>query len=111
MTNVAREGSTSLQAADARTIDPMAAPDASTVVFTLTSANSQFTLSFTDGSLSMIPSPTAVAAAGENFGLASCGAGPFLVDSSSPSTRTRRVVRRSSRCSHPKTTSSPRLLP
>ncbi|PWB98023.1 ABC transporter substrate-binding protein [Salinibacterium hongtaonis] len=84
ITNVAREGSTSLQAADARTIDSMATPDASTVVFTLTSANSQFPLSFTDGSLSMIPSPTAVAAAGENFGLAPVGAGPFLVESFTP---------------------------
>lgn len=82
--DVAREGSTSTQAAEARRIVEMAAPDSHTVVLTLDGPNNQFDLLFADGSMGMIPSPTAKAAAGADFATRPVGAGPFKVESFSP---------------------------
>lgn len=82
--NVAAQGSTSTQAADARRIVDMQAPDSYTVVFTLKAPDNQFDLNFTDGSMGMIPSPTAKEAAGADFATRPVGAGPFKVESFAP---------------------------
>jgi peptide/nickel transport system substrate-binding protein len=82
--NVAAEGSTSTQAGEARRITDMQAPDPYTVVFTLDAPNNQFDLLFADGSMGMIPSPTAKEAAGADFATQPVGAGPFKVKSFAP---------------------------
>lgn len=81
---VAAEDSQSLHAADARRIVSTTAIDQQTVEFTLEAPNRQFDLLLAAGSLSMIPSPTAVAEKGDGFALAPVGAGPFLVESYAP---------------------------
>lgn len=82
--NVAAEGSTSTQTGEARRIVDMVAPDPYTVVLTLNGPNNQFDLLFADGSMGMIPSPTAKAAAGADFATRPVGAGPFKVESFAP---------------------------
>jgi len=82
--NVAKEGSTSTDAAEARRITDMKAPDDYTVEFTLEAPNNQFDLRFTDGSMGMIPSPTAKEKAGADFATHPVGAGPFKVKSFAP---------------------------
>jgi peptide/nickel transport system substrate-binding protein len=84
LTNVAKPGSMSLQAGDARAVTSMKATDDHTIVFELAKPNANFPLNFTDGSMSLIPSPTAFAAAGNQFGLAPVGAGPFTITSFEP---------------------------
>lgn len=81
---VAAADSVSLSATDARTITSMVAIDPLTVQFTLSGANSQFSLLLAQGSMSMIPSPTAVESEGADFALNPVGAGPFVVDSFTP---------------------------
>lgn len=82
---VAAESSQSFNALDARQVTAMDTPDELTVVFTLAAPNSQFNVLLATGSLSMIASPTAVEAAGADFALNPVGAGPFMVESFSPS--------------------------
>lgn len=81
---VGAEDSVSLEAADARAITSMTAIDAQTVEFTLSAENSQFPLLLAQGSMSMVPSPTAVEELGDQFAFAPVGAGPFVVDSFTP---------------------------
>ncbi len=83
-TNVAAAGSKAIPAGDARNIASMTAPDAQTVEFTLKAPNNQFGLLLAEGSMAMIPSPTAKAAAGADFATKPVGAGPFKVDSFVP---------------------------
>lgn len=82
--NVRRDGSTSTQARDARIIKSMEAVDDFTVEFTLEEANNQFDLMFTDGSMGMIPSPTAKEKSGADFATQPVGAGPFKVEQFRP---------------------------
>jgi len=84
ITNVGAEGSTSTQAGDARRITAMKAMDEFTVEFTLAKPDNQFGLMFTEGSLGLIPSPTARIAAGPDFATNPVGAGPFKVQSFTP---------------------------
>jgi|GEM_PF-2370511 len=81
---IAAQGSKSLQSGDARRITKMEAPDAQTVVFTVDKEWATFDALFATGSTAMVASPTAVAKAGEKFGLAPVGVGPFKVASFSP---------------------------
>lgn len=82
--NVAAPGSASIQAAFARTVVNMTAPDAQTVQFTLNAPNNQFGLLLAEGSMAMIPSPTAKASEGAGFAVKPVGAGAFKVDSFTP---------------------------
>lgn len=82
--NVAAQGSTSIQSAYARTIVKMTAPNPQTVEFTLNAPNNQFGLLLADGSMAMIPSPTAKASEGARFAVKPVGAGPFKVTSFTP---------------------------
>lgn len=85
ITRIAAEGSTSLYAREARRIQSMRAVDDITVEFTLSSPNSQFGTGFAESGMGMIPSPTAVESEGDQFGLNPVGAGPFMVESFTPS--------------------------
>jgi peptide/nickel transport system substrate-binding protein len=60
------------------------APDATTVVFTLTAPNAQFPSVVAD-EFSMIPSPTAVAKYGSSYGVHPVGPGPFELVQFTPS--------------------------
>jgi peptide/nickel transport system substrate-binding protein len=82
--NVAADGSTSVAAGDARSVKKMTAIDEWTVEFTLVAPNNQFDLNFTDNSMGMIPSKVAKESAGDDFGLAPVGAGPFKVEAFRP---------------------------
>jgi peptide/nickel transport system substrate-binding protein len=81
---VAAKGSTSTQAAEARRIADMKAIAPYTVKITLKDPNNQFDLLFADGSMGMIPSPTAKKKAGSSFATKPVGAGPFKVKSFAP---------------------------
>lgn len=76
--------STSLQAGSMREIKSMSAKNPQTVVMTLKSPDVGFSSVFTTGSPAMVPSPTAVAKLGDQFGLHPVGAGPFKVKSFQP---------------------------
>lgn len=62
-------------------IESMAAVDPTTFQVTLTEENRQFHLVPTINQAVWIPSPTARAASGEDFGAEPVGAGPFVLDS------------------------------
>lgn len=63
------------------TVVSMEAPDATTVVFTLSSANFSFPYLFTSsGAVGLIGSPTALEADAEGFNRAPIGAGPYIVE-------------------------------
>lgn len=76
--------SKSLQAGSMRQIQTLTAKDPQTVVMTLKSPDVGFAIVFTTGSPAMVPSPTAVAKLGDQFGLHPVGAGPFKVKSFQP---------------------------
>lgn len=84
LTEVGSEGSTSTQAAEARRITDMKASGPFTVEITLEQPNNQFDLLFSDGSMGMIPSPSAKKEEGSNFATKPVGAGPFKVKSFEP---------------------------
>lgn len=84
LSRLALPTSQSLQAGSVRQIKSMSTPDAQTLVMTLKAANAGFATVFTNGSPSMVPSPTAVRKEGSQFGLKPVGAGPFKVKSFQP---------------------------
>jgi peptide/nickel transport system substrate-binding protein len=81
LTNLAAEGSQSQAAGDVRRIQSMTAIDDHTIEFTLGQPWAGFPSVFARGSAAYVPSPTAFAERGQDFGLNPVGAGPFLVQS------------------------------
>ena len=78
------EKSQSRSAADARNVERMETPDATTLVLTLKNATMRFPKFFTYGITgigALVPSPTAVEKYGAGFGQKIVGAGPFMLDS------------------------------
>ncbi len=69
-------------------VDSMSAPDASTFVVELKVPHCYFSEVGPWSSLVWIPSPTAVAAEGDNFANAPVGAGPFMLESRVPGSTT-----------------------
>jgi peptide/nickel transport system substrate-binding protein len=82
------EGSTSSSAGDIRAIASYAAPDATTVTFTLPAPNMTFPTTFAPTgaafAAAFVPSPTAYTALGAGYGSAPVGVGPFRVESFQP---------------------------